>query len=101
MQGSTFADWLSRLDRPSAQAAWRLLADIKRQATAGSLEAGRPARRRLPAAVGQRDRTTDRPLTIEGARFRHRTPVQPIQPVLPDPPSPPTDPSPRGGDDAA
>jgi hypothetical protein len=35
VQGSVYAGWLARLDKPTAQGAWRLLAEVKRKATAG------------------------------------------------------------------
>ena len=95
VQGSVFAGWLSRLDKPIAQATWRLLAHVKRKAMGG-----RRPRSGLPPERGRRDRADARPVPIESARFRRQMVVPPIQP-LPDPPAPPTNPSPRGGDDAA
>jgi hypothetical protein len=46
-QGSTYARWLARLDRPRAQMAWRLLALIKRQETPKR----KAARGRTPAVA--------------------------------------------------
>ncbi len=84
VQGSVFAGWLARLDKPTAQGAWRLLAEVKRKAMGGE-------RTSVPAERGPRDRTAARPLSIETARFRRQIVVPPIQP-FPVPPAPPTNP---------
>jgi hypothetical protein len=96
VQGGTFATWLAKLDKPRAQAAWRVLAVVKRKATEG-----RRPRSDSSAAHERRDRTTARPLSIESARFRRQIVVPPIDPGPPSAPRPPAGSSPRGGDDAA
>ena len=80
VHGSIFATWLAKLDKPLAQGAWRLLAHVKRQATA-AVDSGQRATR------GGIDRA--QPLSIDEGRFRRRALVPPI------------DPSPDGGNDAA
>jgi hypothetical protein len=104
-QGSTFATWLAKLDKPRAQSAWRLLAFVKRQTLEGKTVRGgwwrkaRRARGESPAD-GRRDRIADRPLSIDDARFRRRALERPSAPPQGDP-SPPVPFPPRGGDDAA
>ncbi len=102
VQGGTFATWLAKLDKPRAQSAWRLLAFVKRQTLDGKTVRGgwwRKARRE-PAAGGRRDRTTNRPLSIDEGRFRRRALEWPPTPPEGDP-SPTIPLPPRGGDDAA
>ena len=96
VQGSVFAGWLSRLDKPTAQAAWSLLASVKRKAMGGRRDGSGQ-----PAECGPRDRTPGRPASIETARFRRQIVVPPLDPGPAGPPRPPVNPSPRGGDDAA
>jgi hypothetical protein len=100
VQGSTFATWLDKLDKPRAQSAWRLLAFVKRQTLDGkTVRDGwwRKARRapgEQPAPGG------NRPLSIDDGRFRRRALEQP--PTPPEGDLSPTVPfPPRGGDDAA
>ena len=76
VQGGVFARWLADLDRPTAQNAWRRLADVKRRA----LVRGRPE---------------------ETPSLRRPALVPSPEPAPAGPPRPPVNPSPRGGDDAA
>jgi len=85
VQGSVFATWLTKLDKPLAQGAWRLLAHVKRQATGGRLAGGLDSGQRTERS----GRDGARSLSIGEARFARQAPVAPI------------DPSPGGGDDAA
>jgi hypothetical protein len=90
VQGSTFATWLDKLDKPLAQAAWRLLAFVKRQTLAGkTVKDGwwRKARRSGKPPEPSR-KASNRPLSIENARFRRRPLEQPAEPP-PRTPSPP------------
>ncbi len=97
VQGSVFATWLTKLDKPGAQAAWRLLAHVKRTAMeVRRTKSGRVIGSSPPPERGRRDQTANRPLSIETARFRRRIVVPPIDP---GPPAPP--PSRGGSDDAA
>ena len=85
VQGSVFATWLAKLDKPLAQGAWRLLAHVKRQATGVRLVGGL-------VDSGQRTERSGHDgawsLSIGEARFQRRAPVSPAD-------------HPRGGDDAA
>ena len=102
VQGSTFATWLDKLDKPRAQSAWRLLAFVKRQTLEGKTVRGgwwRKARRPSPDSPGGH-LTSSRPLSIDDARFRRR--ALEVSPDRPPPDPAPTAPlPPRGGDDAA
>lgn len=93
-----FGRWLAGLDQTSAQAAWRLLAHVKRTAIEGTWAAnGRPVRSREPD-----DRGPGQPaVPIEVASFRRQALVPPMEPVSPRPAAPPSDHQPQGGDDAA
>ena len=52
VQGSVFATWLTKLDKPLAQGAWRLLAHVKRQlGPPGRKEAEEWVRRSLAGAT--------------------------------------------------
>lgn len=89
VQGSIFAGWLAKLDKPRAQSAWRLLAFVKRQSLEGmTVRDGwwRKARRRRDLTAKPERRTSDRPLSIEDARFRRRALVQPPEPPPRTPP---------------
>jgi hypothetical protein len=101
-QGSTFATWLAKLDKPRAQSAWRLLAFVKRQTLEGKTVRGGWWRRarRSPSDSPAGRRTSNRPLAIDDARFRRRALERPSAPPEGDP-SPPVPFPPRGGDDAA
>ncbi len=99
VHGGTFATWLAKLDKPLAQAAWRLLAHVKRQTTGGRQHCGGRLESGHQAERGACDRAPAQPLSIEDAHLRRRALVPPIEP--PPGPRTPTAPSPEGGDDAA
>ncbi len=105
-QGSIFATWLAKLDKPLAQSAWRLLAFVKRQTLEGKTVRGgwwrkaRRARGEQPAS-GRRDRTATQPLSIDDARFRRRALERPPDQPPSGPPTAPIPLPPTGGDDAA
>lgn len=94
VHGSVFGRWLAALDKPAAQAAWRLLADVKRRAVGSG-------RVRFDLEPGPRDSQASAPVRIDDSRFRRGVPVPPTEPVSPRPAAPRPDRRPRGGDDAA
>ena len=102
VQGSIFATWLAKLDKPRAQSAWRLLAFVKRETLDGkTVKDGwwRKARRRPQVPAGPGRKTSNRPLSIDDARFQRRALERPPDRPPSGPPTP-TIPLP-GGDDAA
>ncbi len=100
VQGSIFARWLAALEKLSAQAAWRLLADVKRQTVGnGRTRSSCAITPSMPADHGRGEPAAG-PAPIEVARFRRRVPVPPMEPP-PGSSEPPIDPTPGGGDDAA
>jgi hypothetical protein len=100
VHGGVFGRWLAALDKNSAQAAWRLLADVKRKAVGGRTTSNTPLTASLPADRGRGEPPAGPPLRLDGARFRRRVAVPPME-EPPTNPAPPTDRPPRGGDDAA
>jgi hypothetical protein len=100
VQGSTFATWLDKLDKPRAQSAWRLLAFVKRQTLEGKTVRGGWWRRARRARGEQPAADRNRPLSLDDARFLRRALERPPTPPEGDP-SPTIPLPPRGGDDAA
>ena len=88
VQGTTFATWIAKLDRPRAQSAWRLLAFVKRQTLEGmTVRDGWWRKARPPRASTESGRrASDRPLSIEDARFRRRVLERPPEPPPRTPP---------------
>jgi hypothetical protein len=99
VHGGVFGHWLAALDRTSAQAAWRLLADVKRKAVGTRTSSSAPLTASLPPDRG-RGEPPGPPLRLDGARHRRRVLVPPME-EPPGRPTPPADRPPRGGDDAA
>jgi hypothetical protein len=101
VHGGVFGHWLAALDRTSAQAAWRLLADVKRKAVGGGrARSSAPLTASLPPDRGRGEPPAGPPLRLDGARLRRRVLVPPME-QTPPLPAPPADRPPRGGDDAA
>jgi hypothetical protein len=100
VHGGVFGRWLAVLDRNAAQAAWRLLADVKRKTVGIRTRSSDPLTPSLPVDRGRGEPPADPPLRLDGARHRRRVLVPPME-EPPTTPAPPTDRPPRGGDDAA
>jgi hypothetical protein len=102
VHGGVFGRWLAALDKLSAQAAWRLLADVKRQAVGGGRTwSNAPITASLPDDRGRGEMSAGPPLRLDSARLGRRVLVPPMEPPPPRPPAPPAGRPPRGGDDAA
>jgi hypothetical protein len=97
VHGGVFGRWLSAIDRTSAQAAWRLLADIKRKTVGGGRNWSDAA-----TAPNQPDDhgRGEPPLRLDGARLGRRVAAPPVEPPPRPAALPPNRPQ-RGGDDAA
>jgi hypothetical protein len=100
VHGGVFGRWLAALDRTSAQAAWRLLGDVKRK-TVGRASSSASLTASLPTDHGGGEPPAGPTLRLDGARFRRRGLVPPMEPPPARPAPPPADRPPRGGDDAA
>ena len=99
VHGGIFGRWLAAIDRNSAQAAWRLLADVKRRTVGRRTWSSASLTPSLPPDRGPAEPPAG-PLRLDGARHRRRLPVPPMEEPR-STPTPPTDRPLRGGDDAA
>src|SRR5215471_4455345 len=77
VHGDIFGRWLAALDRSSAQAAWRLLGDVKRKVVGTRTSSSAPLTASLPADRG-RGEPAATPVRIDAARFGRRIPVPPL-----------------------